>query len=47
MANNSRQPESFPNEFYAAIFPAPAPAARKTVRACGKESRDPIGAFAR
>jgi hypothetical protein len=29
MANNSRQPESFPNEFYAAIFPAPAPAARK------------------
>jgi hypothetical protein len=29
MANNSRQPESFPNEFHGAIFSSPGPAARK------------------
>ena len=29
MANNSRQLESLPDEFHAAIFPSPGPAARE------------------
>jgi hypothetical protein len=47
MANNSRQPESFPNELCSNFSGSCAGRSQKSSRACGKESRDPIGAFAR
>ena len=45
MANNSRQPESSPNEFYAAIFTSPAPPARKSPSA--RAAKNPSTRWAR
>jgi hypothetical protein len=47
MANNSRQPESSSNEFCSNFYVSCAACSQKSIRACGKESIDPMAAFAR